>query len=286
MKSRLSVFSVKAGVDVLQYGKEIPDKVKGFLLDGTADAPAKATFMRMTYFRGHHGCHCCYAKGEKSERTGNVFVYPYEEDFRPRSREEYCEDLKNQTGGIKGPTYLFWMCWSFFMQSTAVDVMHCVYLGVCRQLFNLWFSSEYFKHVFGENTEKKKMLQVLSKIFCGFRAPHCLSRPPRSLAHASYFKASEFRTWLFSTALPVFKKYMKEPYFEHFKKLVCAIGLLNQSSVSPADIQLSRELLISFVKQFQELFGLRNMSFNVHCLLHLPDTVSSWPTFCYKLLSL
>lgn len=276
---------LREGVEVLVHGKEVPDKVKCFVLGGTADAPAKATFMRMTQFNGHNGCHCCYAKGEKSERTGNVFVYPFEENLTPRSKEAYCEDLKTLSNGIKGPTYLFWMVWPFFMLSTAIDVMHCIYLGLCRQLFTLWCSPEYLKLVFGKNAEKKPLLEVLSKIFCNFRAPHYLDRPPRSLKHVNYFKASEFRTWLYSTALPVFEKYMQEPYLGNFKKLVCGVALLNQESVSNSDIELARKILTSFVRQFQELYGLRNMSFNCHCVLHLADTVLMfgplWVSSCF-----
>lgn len=160
------------GVDVLGHGKEESDKVKGFLLCGTANAPAKSTFMRMNQFNGHHGCHCCYVKGEKSELTEKVFVYPFEEDLRPRSKEAYCEDLKTLSKGIKGPTYLFWMVVPFFMLATSIDVMHCVYLGVCRQLFTLWFHKKYFKLVFGENAEKQPLLDALSKQFCSFRSSH------------------------------------------------------------------------------------------------------------------
>lgn len=40
-----------------------------------------------------------------------------------------------------------------------------------------------------------------------------------------------------------------------------------------------------FVRQFQELYGLRNMSFNVHCLIHLPDVVlligPLWVASCF-----
>ncbi|XP_026289147.1 uncharacterized protein LOC113214096 isoform X2 [Frankliniella occidentalis] len=273
------------GVEVLVHGKESPDKVKCFLLCGTADAPAKAIFMRMTQFNGFHGCHCCYTKGEKSDQTGQVFVYPFQENLEPRSKDQYKEDLQNLSYGVKGPTYLYWMVRSFFLLSTAVDVMHCIYLGVCRQIFHLWFSTEYFKLVFGEKAEKKVLLDVLSAMFCSFKAPHYLDRPPRSLHHINYFKASEFRTWLFGTALPVFEQHMKEPYFGHFKKLVCGIGLLNQASVSVSDVQLAREILTSFVRQTQELFGLRNMSYNMHCVLHLPDTVLSlgplWVSSCF-----
>ena len=39
------------------------------------------------------------------------------------------------------------------------------------------------------------------------------------------------------------------------------------------NLGLAKNLLTSYVREFQELYGLRNMSFNIHCLLHLPDVV-------------
>ncbi|KAE8737297.1 hypothetical protein FOCC_FOCC017241 [Frankliniella occidentalis] len=273
------------GIDVVVPDSTSPVNIKCNVLCGSSDAPAKACFMRMTQFNGHYGCHMCFAKGEKSERTGNVFVYPFEDVLELRTREQYKVDVVDQAHGIKGPTYLFYMLWSFFLSSTAFDVMHCVYLGICRQIFTLYLSSEHIKQVFGANAERKALLATLSELFCSFNPPHYFSRPPRDLKHVKYFKASEFRVWLFSTALPVFEKYMKEPYLSHFKKLVCAICHLNQSSVSLNDIVVARQLLKSFVQQWQELFSLRQMSYNVHCLLHLPDVVQQlgplWVSSCF-----
>ncbi|KAK3923616.1 hypothetical protein KUF71_002024 [Frankliniella fusca] len=146
---------LEKGVDIIVYGKDNPDQVKCCLMCGTADAPAKALFFRITQFNGHFGCHCCYIKGEKSDRTDQIFVYPFEEELRPRSKEAYKDDLKNLNNGVKGPTYLFYMVCNFFMLSTAIDCMHNVYLGICRQIFTIWFSSDYFKLVFGDKAEKK-----------------------------------------------------------------------------------------------------------------------------------
>lgn len=67
---------------------------------------------------------------------------------------------------------------------------------------------------------------------------------------------------------------MKEKYFDHFKLFVVAIYLLNTDSVSPNDVILAKFLLQKFVKKFQDLYGIRNMSFNVHCLRHLHRAVT------------
>ncbi|KAE8743168.1 hypothetical protein FOCC_FOCC011261 [Frankliniella occidentalis] len=280
------------GVDVNVANCETPVNVKVIVLCGTCDALAKSAFMKMTNFNGFYGCPRCLAKGVYY-REGKVFTYPSGENAEKRTLEGYTDNLKTlrATGGkdavcgVKGPTYLFKIVWNFFLVSTAVDIMHNVYLGVCRQIFFVWFSSDFIKQVFGENAEKKRLLETQSEILCKIQVPHYMSRPTRSLLNVKYFKAAEFRTWLFSTALPVLKNYMTPVYFEHFQKLVCAIALLNQASVSLLDIELARSLLQSFVSDFEVLFGIRNMSFNIHCLNHLPDVTLTqgplWVSSCF-----
>lgn len=286
---------LKSGFDVKLPHSDIPVNVKCIVLGGSCDALAKSAFMKLTNFNGFHGCPRCLARGQKE---GNVFTYPFAENVAPRTLEGYKEHLtalkesgdKKPVYGVQGPTYLLKIVWTCFLTSTAIDVMHNVYLGVCRQLFFLWFSAPFIKEVFGETVDRKPLLEKLSAVLCDMKAPHYLSRPPRPLCNAKYFKAAEFRTWLFSTALPLLQEHMKDKYFEYFKKLVCAISLLNQASISNQDLELATSLLLLFVCEFQELFGVRNMSFNVHCLTHLPDVVRAlgplWASSCFGFESL
>ena len=76
---------------------------------------------------------------------------------------------------------------------------------------------------------------------------------------------------------------MKAKYFKHFCKVSQACFLLNQSFVSNEDIFEADTLLNEFVNEFQLLYGLRNMSFNLHQLLHCTDCVSRWgPLWVYS----
>ncbi len=77
--------------NVLGYVEPILYKVG--LLAGTLDAPAKALFMGLKNFNGLFGCPKCLSRGEKSVRTGNVFVHPFSEDLTLRTEVMYLEDL-------------------------------------------------------------------------------------------------------------------------------------------------------------------------------------------------
>lgn len=64
-----------------------------------------------------------------------------------------------------------------------------------------------------------------------------------------------------------------------------AVTLLHQESISDHMITLASRLISEFVGRYEDLYGLRHMSCNLHHLLHLPDVVrnlgSLWVTSCY-----
>lgn len=78
---------------------------------------------------------------------------------------------------------------------------------------------------------------------------------------------------------------MSAVYYDHLTILVEAISLLNGSSISHSDILKADELLCKFVKDFENLYGLRHMSFNIHLLRHLGAVVRNlgplWVTSCF-----
>lgn len=79
---------------------------------------------------------------------------------------------------------------------------------------------------------------------------------------------------------------MKPKYFYHYCALIDAIFLLNQASISEADIEQSERLLNYFVFMMPVLYGERYLTLNVHSLLHLPKTVKQlgplWSFSCFS----
>lgn len=96
-------------------------------------------------FNGYNGCSLCYHPGKLVER---VVKYPIDVcEYSDRTDEEVMEDMaqsfeeNRSIRGVKGPSPLinlphFPICWGF-----PPDFMHCLLLGVVRQLADLWFSS-------------------------------------------------------------------------------------------------------------------------------------------------
>ena len=289
-----NVQKINEGFIVKVADKPEPITVKAVIICGTCDSPAKAMMFNQKMFNGFYSCPKCLAKGEKSENTDDVMVHPYEENAPLRTDANYEEDATHAalanlnapktsriaSNGIKGPSYLYKMLTSM-IDSTSVDEMHCVDLGLMKQLQELWFLKKYKNEAFS----LYKVRHVVSHNLMKIKPPHFVKRLPRSLKQLANFKAYEFLLLLFYYLLPVLKSSMKQLYFHNFKLLVAGVSLLNQSSISIADIQKSKSLLTQFVKDFEELYGLRHMSFNIHLLLHLPGVVETLgPAFfssCY-----
>ncbi|KAE8739815.1 hypothetical protein FOCC_FOCC014683, partial [Frankliniella occidentalis] len=226
---------------------------KAGLLAGTCDAPAKACFLVLTNFNGLFGCPKCLSRGEKSERTGNVFCHLFQENLTLRTEANYLNQLDSLRGlrgnnpnhkavmGIRGPTILKNMLISSLIRSTSLDVMHCVFLGTMKTLMTLWFTDSWKNEVYSLFERRDVVSHLLSSI----KPPHCFERVPQSLDN-----------------------------------------LLRKSSVSDEDITLAQSLLDTFVKHFGRHYGKRRMAFNLHTIRHLPSVVRElgplWTTSCFS----
>ena len=85
--------------------------------------------------------------------------------------------------------------------------------------------------------------------------PHDFTHAPRSIKrHRSYWKASEFRNFLYySLPLPV--DILPPLYFHHYGLSVCAMHILLQARVSGTQIQTAQSMLDDFYVLLPELYG-------------------------------
>lgn len=274
------------------FGFVEPILFKAGILGGTCDSPAKSTFLRLKNFNGLYGCPKCLTRGEKSIESGKVFVYRFEANLNLRTPQNYLSQLEQlrdlrvnrkvkAVRGIKGPSILNNLLIGPLITSTSIDIMHCLFLGTVKSLMKLWFDVKYKEKDF--NVSEKK--DVVSSYLANVRPPHCVQRAPQSLDKIKFWKASEFMAFFFYYSLPVLNLVLYQLHFNHFKLLFLGVSLLCQNSVSENDIIKSQSLLDSFVEQYQVLYGLRHMSFNLHLIRHLPEIVRDfgplWTTSCF-----
>ncbi|KAK3926429.1 Halomucin [Frankliniella fusca] len=224
---------------------KLPDNslvlVKGKIICGTCDLPAKCNFLLFKQFNSYFGCpKCMIAGGRAAVNNSTVQVYPYSANIQQRTHEETVqyarealEERKNNKDasvyGVKGPSLLLKLV-PDIIKCTAIDIMHGVFWGVCKMLMKLWFSSTYstmpwsIHHLTGILDEKLKKI----------KSPSFVQRAPRQLKDMKFWKASEYKLFLLYYSVPLLKNVLSEVYLKHHCLLVSAIYLLSQDSISPS----------------------------------------------------
>lgn len=286
-KFRESFEQVAQGIEI-----NLPDRediiVRGVLLMGTCDLPAKSDCLNFIQFNGAYGCPTCLCRGESVPilPRGSVHVYPYEAELTLRTSEQCVEYANDATPdrpimGVKGHT-AFSRIMPDFITGSAIDRMHGGDAGVTKKLMTLLFDPKYRNCVFSLHA-------VIDQINCrltSIRPPKFIHRIPRSVNDLIHWKASEFRVFCFHYAIPVLEGIMRFDYLEHFLRFVTAVSLLSSDLITQNMIDTARDLLHRFVQEFQVLYGAQFCSINIHQLLHLPDCVLNlgplWAYTCYE----
>lgn len=260
---------LKNGVDVEIFGLG-NQTVHVESICGTCDSPAKAGMFNQKTHSGFHSCPVCVARGVK---PGDSVVFPHEENVPLRNLVQYDEhvslavrnriiitkNIQNEemSSGIKGPTIFSHMLPNMF-SSTSIDSMHAIYLGVMKQIMNLWFHPDFKKCPFSLFDKIKLVNQRLRKL----QLPDFLQRIPLNVDKWIHWKASEFRTFMFYLSLGVLDGLLNDVYFKHSSLFVHGVSLLNSLSISEEHLLQSERLLNLFHSEFQQLYGIFHMSFN------------------------
>lgn len=196
------------------------------------------------------------AEGENSSRTSTTV-----------RNDMHASVLSGKlTRGIKGFSPVarirdFDMVWG-----VCPDYMHCVLLGVARQITDLWL-----KNFLGSTKEDEEFVEVDERLR-GIKPPQCFTRLPRSLEDRLQWKASEWKWWLLFYAAPCLEGILPQGHHQHFTLLVGSVYLLLKDTVSKAEIMAASNISL-FVHQMKRFYGDAAMTFNIHQLLHLRKSV-------------
>ncbi|XP_064460291.1 uncharacterized protein LOC135370470 [Ornithodoros turicata] len=251
------------------------------------DTVARCALASMSQFNGQYGCLWCTHKGEvTSTGRGHSRVYPIADklpkkrtdaSFRKNAAEAAAGRSTEMTCGIKGATILFQLAFFFFPMNFVVDHMHAVCLGFVRSTASLWFGHKgnaYPYHI-------GNMIPEVDRRLNGMKVIWEITRLPRSLTEWKYWKASEWRNWLLFYSPVVLKGLLPKRYFLNWLKFVHIMHILHGKTVPMDKLHTVQQELISFLKEYQDLYGKSAMKYNTHLLLHLIDSVMEWgPLWC------
>jgi len=242
-----------------------------------ADAPARAQILNIFNFNGQYGCNICKIKTQtclRIEDKKTVRIYPFVENgytLRTNKRmikqsqiafKENVTDIK----GIKGPTIISTLPLLDLGTCVIPEYMHSVLFGTVKQFLSIWLQKDGPWNI-------KKYLNEMDNSLLQIKPPDTFNRLPRSLNLIHFYKASEYYNWLLYYSIPTLKNYLPTRYFQHWFLLVTSIFILLKRDIKLLDIEDAKNMLKMFVKQIPDLYNDRQLTYNVHQLLHLGISV-------------
>jgi len=119
--------------------------------------------------------------------------------------------------------------------------------------------------------------------------PGVFGRPPRNPAEkiSSGYKAWEYHLYLYGLAPGLLRDILPHPYWRHFCKLVRAVRLISQHSITRNELKLAHNLFMEFVVEFEDLYYQRKperlhfVCQSLHALTHYAHEVETkGPLIC------
>ena len=246
---------------------------------GVCDAVARPMMQNFKQYNGHYGCGMCLNPGEIVEKgNGRTRVYLMKEDVMLRTIENTrvfvseAMETENACMGVKGPSLLSLLPHFDLICRMVPDYMHCICLGVVRQMANLWFDSKNHEKPFYIGTHIPSIDAQLLII----KPPCSISRTPRSVSLTKFWKAHEWLAWLLYYSMPVLKNILPVAYYSHWSLVVACTAILLGNDISLAQLVYCERSFVQFVTEFDQLYGRQHMSYNVHQLLHITLSVRDW----------
>lgn len=247
------------------------------------DLPAKAAFQHITQFNGYFGCGFCEERGEitdvgvrHSNANGTVELRTHESFVAAMERVMNTKNAETTVKGIKGICPAITFKYFDMVKSFCLDYMHNVLLGVIKNLCEFWLNPS--KH--HESLLTKDERALLNRRITSIRPCSFISRLPNSMDNRKKFKASEFRSLLLYYLPVCMDGILKKEYLDHMRLLSACIYKLLTTCISDQDLVTAEYHLKVFVKQYEELYGIENMTMNVHLLIHYVFCVKNLGPLC------
>ncbi|XP_070161256.1 uncharacterized protein [Polyergus mexicanus] len=232
------------------------------------DTPAKAFVLCVNGHSGYFSCTKCRTEGEY---VGNRICFPQvnaplrtDDDFKRKIDENYHKpDITCSL--LQIPHFKP-------VNDVPLDYMHLICLGIMRKLIYLWLDGELHYRL-----QSRAVQEISTRLVIQLKPsiPAEFARKPRSMNCVKLWKATEYRLILLYTGPLAFKSILKKNVYIHFLILHVIIRILSSSDLNEY-VTYAQDLVLLFIKRFMKLYGVYNMSHNIHNLIHLIDDVKKF----------
>ncbi|KAK3923894.1 Cytochrome P450 monooxygenase TRI4 [Frankliniella fusca] len=260
----------------LQWRRNEENVVSRFIpLYCTADAKAKALLLNLNEPTGRKSCLFCDIEGVQA-RGIKFPMWPYEEmeEPQPRNHDSIVEDIRQaiqqqrMVNGFRGGSEFINLDYFDLKEGFSTDDLHPVYVGIVKDYFERLFSREGTHYIGVGN------IAVISGRWLGIKFPNCISRKPRKISSFKRWRGTEFRNFLLY-GLCCLDGVVGENIVSNLRRLANAVFLLSKQSISEDDLIQAEGDIMVFLYEFEDMYQVSEMKFNVHVLVHLVEVVRS-----------
>ena len=199
-----------------------------------------------------------------------------------RTKESNMKDVRlalnnnKITRGIKGDSVLTELPYFDIVWPFSYEYMHGLLLDVAYQILNEWKSGN------AQFKIKKSFIDMIEKKFFTITPSKEIHRLPRSgiIVGSKKAKASELRAWLLCYSLPCLKGTLHPEALDHYSLLVKSSYTLLKSQITEDELITYENDLTTFVVHYEIYYGEASMTFNIHTLLHICQSIRKTGLLC------
>ncbi|XP_055621294.1 uncharacterized protein LOC129765234 [Toxorhynchites rutilus septentrionalis] len=226
------------------------------------DSPARAFVKGVVNFNGKDGCLKCTINGEYSYLSRTV-VFPSlhcplrtDAIFRRKGYGKHHTTQESPLQRIPGLDMI--------KDFVVADPLHLLELGVMKRLLtgwqvgNLGYTGKFSSH----------HIQRLSAAIESIKLPKEIHRKMRGTDCLSFWKGTEWRTFLNYLGIVVLKDVLDETLYNHFLLLFTAVTICS-TDIHVALRPLAQALFEKFIEEFIRIYGEQYITSNIHNLEHI-----------------
>jgi len=232
------------------------------------DTPAKSFVLCVKGHSGYSSCTKCQTEGEY---IGNRICFP-QIDAPPRTDDNFVQKIDDNYHKPDITCSLLKVPHFKPVTNVPLDYMHLICLGIVRKLIYLWFDGELHYRL------QSKAVEIISTRLLTQLKPSIpveFARKPRPMNCVKLWKATEYRLILLYTGPLAFKSILQKNVYTNFMVLHVIVRILSSQDLNEY-LSYAQDLILFFIKTFMRLYGIQNMSHNVHSLIHLVDDVKKY----------
>lgn len=255
------------GIMIERNGKKF--NFTPFILCCSCDLPAKADLQEMVGHSGRYGCSYCLHPGvtvkpDKNRKAVLRFIND-NKNYQLRTHDSVISTYDRlgslPINGIKNICCLVSAHKFDLIDGFAIDVMHCVHLGVVKKFLSLWLDASNKSMPY---YIKKKNQIILSSRIINIKPIAEILRKPKSIFQKGEYKANEFRSLLLYYLPFALPGLLDNQYVQHFRLLSYAIYTLSKKEILFSEIEMASHQLNEFVEKYERIYGKSNVTMNVH----------------------